>query len=631
LGILLFPGKAVNDNIWHYLVGTYAGPGGAIDIYVDGVLWGTTTCANQPTNFGGNGTYAGEIGWKLDHGSNDDFNGAIDEVRFASTALSADWIKTEYNNQNNPTPYITVGPTVSSDLSISSISPTSGAPGTTVTITGTQFGLTKGSSTVTFNGTTASTTTWSDTSIVATVPGSLSPGSASVVVNVVANGTGVTTHSNSATFTVDSVPNISSLSTNSGPIGQSVTISGSNFGSTQGNSTVTFNGMVATVTTWGSGSIGTSVPNGATTGNVVATVQGVPSTGNPTFTVTGADPSISTLCVSSSCVPTGSVQITGSNFTSTQGTVTVGGSNATVTSWGNTSITATLPGGATTGSHVYVTVSGVNSNSVSLALDSIYYFFSDSLSSTRVVTDSQGNICFDADYYPYGKEQDYVNNCIQTYKFTGYERDPETATATSTGNDYAVARHYNSRIFRFLQPDPMGMGAADLTNPQSLNQYAYVGDNPTNVTDPTGMDACDFLGCGGGWGGDSSSCDWDPSCFGGSIGSPVQLPDTFNIGSWSTLGSGMGCDWGCIPCGPSCYGQEDTTNSSGSSIGQEQKKEKKPPKPSNNPSHNAGDNADLYLDTPDQPIVCDPIAKQTATLTIKGPIGLIIAGRKTHE
>jgi hypothetical protein len=46
-----------------------------------------------------------------------------------------------------------------------------------------------------------------------------------------------------------------------------------------------------------------------------------------------------------------------------------------------------------------------------------------------VVTDSQGNICFDADYLPYGKEQDYVNNCAQTYKFTGYERErPATTT-----------------------------------------------------------------------------------------------------------------------------------------------------------------------------------------------------------
>ena len=52
---------------------------------------------------------------------------------------------------------------------ITSLSPTTGAAGTSVTITGTNFGATQGSSTVTFNGTAATPTSWSATSI--TVPG----------------------------------------------------------------------------------------------------------------------------------------------------------------------------------------------------------------------------------------------------------------------------------------------------------------------------------------------------------------------------------------------------------------------------------------------------------------------------
>jgi RHS repeat-associated protein len=183
-------------------------------------------------------------------------------------------------------------------------------------------------------------------------------------------------------------------------------------------------------------------------------------------------------------------------------------------------------------------------------VDSIYYFFSDSLSSTRVVTDSQGNICFDADYYPYGKEQDYVNNCTQTYKFTGYERDPETATATSGGNDYAVARHYNSRIFRFLQPDPAGMAAADPTDPQTWNRYAYVRNDPANMTDPTGMDDCGDFGCDtGGFGGGLDS----GGGFGGGDCIWCEQPPSFpSIGGGGLPGLGGGmpgnpCDF--IACG----------------------------------------------------------------------------------
>src|SRR5246500_2499497 len=56
------------------------------------------------------------------------------------------------------------------------------------------------------------------------------------------------------------------------------------FGSTQGTSTVTFNGTAATVTSWSATSIATSVPTGATTGNVVVTVGGVASNG-VSFTV----------------------------------------------------------------------------------------------------------------------------------------------------------------------------------------------------------------------------------------------------------------------------------------------------------------------------------------------------------
>ena len=85
--------------------------------------------------------------------------------------------------------------------------------------------------------------------------------------NVIVNASGV--NSNGSSFTV--LPSISSLSPATGAIGAAITIAGSNFGSTQGTSTVSFNlGTTATtIGNWSATSIVANVPTGATTGNVV--------------------------------------------------------------------------------------------------------------------------------------------------------------------------------------------------------------------------------------------------------------------------------------------------------------------------------------------------------------------------
>ncbi len=74
-------------------------------------------------------------------------------------------------------------------------------------------------------------------------------------------------------------PSIASLSVTSGPVGTSVTVSGANFGATQGGSTLTFNGAVATPSSWTATSITAPVPANATSGPVVVTVSGSASNG----------------------------------------------------------------------------------------------------------------------------------------------------------------------------------------------------------------------------------------------------------------------------------------------------------------------------------------------------------------
>src|SRR6266567_4401448 len=222
--------------------------------------------------------------------------------------------------------------------SITSLSQTSGAVGVSVTITGANFGATQGSGSVSFNGTAATPTSWSATSITVPVPGGATTG------NVTVSASGVT--SSGVNFTV--LPGITSLSPTAGAIGASITINGTNFGSTQGSSTVTFNGTATTPTSWGAFSIGVPVPSAATTGNVVVTVGALSSVG-VNFTVVPA-PTISSLSATSGTVGT-SITITGTNFGSTQGTstVTFNGTLATPASWNATSIAVPVPSGATTG------------------------------------------------------------------------------------------------------------------------------------------------------------------------------------------------------------------------------------------------------------------------------------------
>src|SRR5579864_5518137 len=158
---------------------------------------------------------------------------------------------------------------------ISGVSPTATGAGMPVTISGTNFGSSQGTSAVTFsNGqSTATPTSWSDTSITTPVPF----GAITDQINVQVGGY----WSNSINFTVLPTPTVTSMSPSSGPIGTWVTITGSNLGSSQGSSTITFNGVTATtITSWTSTSIVVAVPAGTTTGNIVITVNGVPSAGS---------------------------------------------------------------------------------------------------------------------------------------------------------------------------------------------------------------------------------------------------------------------------------------------------------------------------------------------------------------
>jgi RHS repeat-associated protein len=141
-------------------------------------------------------------------------------------------------------------------------------------------------------------------------------------------------------------------------------------------------------------------------------------------------------------------------------------------------------------------------------------------------------------YAPFGET--YAQAGTPDVSFAGMNSD------TATGLYDADAREYSTEG-RFPSPDPAGTSSMHLTDPQTLNRYAYSRNNPLSLADPSGKDWCDWLGiCDGGLGGGGGiGCDWDPSCFGGSIPNPLGgLPDPFGLSKIPLPGTG--CDWGCL-------------------------------------------------------------------------------------
>ncbi|NDQ55762.1 MAG: RHS repeat-associated core domain-containing protein [Acidipila sp.] len=118
----------------------------------------------------------------------------------------------------------------------------------------------------------------------------------------------------------------------------------------------------------------------------------------------------------------------------------------------------------------------------------VYYYFADHLGTSRIVTNATGTILDDSDFYPFGGERVVLSSSGNTYKFTSKERDAES------GSDYFGARYYGSTMGRFMSPDwaakAQPVPYAKLDNPQTLNLYAYVGNNPLSRRDPDGHYEC---------------------------------------------------------------------------------------------------------------------------------------------
>jgi RHS repeat-associated protein len=104
-----------------------------------------------------------------------------------------------------------------------------------------------------------------------------------------------------------------------------------------------------------------------------------------------------------------------------------------------------------------------------------YFYHPDQLGSTTLITDKNGNVVENTFYEPFGDVTSGGSKEVKLY--TGQFSDE------LTDQYYYGARYYKPSMGKFIQPDPI---IQQVYNPQNLNKYSYVINNPYKYIDPTG-------------------------------------------------------------------------------------------------------------------------------------------------
>ncbi len=144
----------------------------------------------------------------------------------------------------------------------------------------------------------------------------------------------------------------------------------------------------------------------------------------------------------------------------------------------------------------------------------VYYVLKDRLGSAYATTDASGNVVGEMRYYAFGETRLSTGTMFTDRLYTGQRQIAEL------GVYHYNARFYSPTLGRFLSADSIMSGMA---NPQNLNRFSYVANNPLRYTDPTGHMMS--VGDDGGGGSYTTSpiadyCSTHPSvCSGGSGGS----------------------------------------------------------------------------------------------------------------
>jgi RHS repeat-associated protein len=163
---------------------------------------------------------------------------------------------------------------------------------------------------------------------------------------------------------------------------------------------------------------------------------------------------------------------------------------------------------------------------------STYYYHSDHLGSSNVITNQSGQQAQYCEYTPYGTLARNEGTDAVTHKFTGKELD-------STGLYFYGARYYDPEIGRFITADTIVQAPYD---PQSLNRYAYARNNPIKYIDPNGRWFWVALIVGAILGGASAAANDQPIWKGvlmGALGGVMVGAGAAGFGFWGAVAGGM--------------------------------------------------------------------------------------------
>ena len=111
----------------------------------------------------------------------------------------------------------------------------------------------------------------------------------------------------------------------------------------------------------------------------------------------------------------------------------------------------------------------------------VTYYVADPLGITRMALSSSGEILAQSDMTPFGQVMNSHSDADEV-PFTGGEQYD-----TETGLYSYKYRSYNPLLGRWMSPDPSGEEYASLRNPQSLNLYSYVINDPLKLVDQSGL------------------------------------------------------------------------------------------------------------------------------------------------
>jgi RHS repeat-associated protein len=242
----------------------------------------------------------------------------------------------------------------------------------------------------------------------------------------------------------------------------------------------------SSIASWSETSIEVTVPNDAADGVIEVITNGQPS--NSKSFALGQVPHISSVSPNWGEPEMTQVTITGTHF-GTSGTLKLNDQPVTVLpgNWNNTSITLTIPQGATTGNFVVETIA--QSNGVPFAVGELAeYYVTDAIGSVRMVTGHNGYVFARHDYFPFGGEPSPTSGLARD-GFAGTQRGAETGGSTWDALSYLGARRLHEASRRFASVDPGHVGAR-MGDPQTWSGYAYVNNNPLRFVDPDGRQSC---------------------------------------------------------------------------------------------------------------------------------------------